>query len=429
MAAHSGYLKRLLVVIIGTTGIAASINFLVDPYGLFGNGPWAGINVLKPASAERMRVVKPYLAERMAATTVIGGNSRPELGIDPMSQCWPASYQPVFNAGIAGASFSYQASLSMHASGTTATRILHGVDFLDFIHPTGALSEPGNKAPSRSPEERRLFVAGLHPQDFSHLVQRTIDRLKALFSLTTLADSFYTVVAQRDANASTRTSAGFNPARDYFEIIRHEGQQVLFAQKNRELIDRLSHSFQLDPDTGDAQSSFEALRRLIEWSKKQKVELVLFINPYHVEYLAILERSGKWRLFEEWKRSLVNITDNAAVSLWDFNTIDTYSAEQPPDAGDRRTVLRWFWEPAHYRSALGDVMLERMLATNCGAAANDAPFGTKLTTRSLEEHLLSLRRRLESHLRDGKVAANAATDGSNSKTDAAKKMSAAGSGR
>ncbi|MCW5642105.1 MAG: hypothetical protein KIT63_08430 [Rhodoferax sp.] len=403
MNAHIKYVRMLIVVAIAAAGLAATFNFLIDPYRLFGVGTRVGINALKPASAERMRVVKPYLAERFDAATVIGGNSRPELGLDTSSRCWPASHQPVFNAGIAGASFRMQALLAMHASGTTATRILHGVDFLDFIRPTDASPTQKSSEPAtESAHEQRLIVPGQHSRDWDYWTQRTGDQLKALFSLTTLADSVHTIAAQRNPNASTRTASGFNPANDYLDIVRTEGQHVLFAQKNRELASRLSREYRLDPDDGTDGDGFTALRRLIDWSKSRGIELTLFINPYHAEYLEGLERSGQWQLFEQWKQLLTDIAEGGGVALWDFNTLDAYASETPPAPGDRRTILRWFWEPAHYRSSLGDVMLERMLETTCGAAADSASFGARLSSSTLLDHLASLRRHMQSRVNDGR---------------------------
>ena len=38
---------------------AAGLNYLVDPYGLFGTPRIQGFNAIKPAAAERVRVTKP----------------------------------------------------------------------------------------------------------------------------------------------------------------------------------------------------------------------------------------------------------------------------------------------------------------------------------------------------------------------------------
>ena len=46
-----------------------------------------------------------------------------------------------------------------------------------------------------------------------------------------------------------------------------------------------------------------------------------------------------------------------------------FTEESVPAAGVRSGPLRWFWEPSHYRSELGDLMLDTMLAGTCDADA------------------------------------------------------------
>lgn len=388
-AATSSYLRVLgatvLVVALGAT----AVNALIDPYRLFGTPEIRGLSRVKPASAERMRVAKPFMADRLHAATVIGGNSRPELGLNPLSACWPATATPVFNAGVPGASFRLQTEFAMHA-GATARQMLHGVDFLDFTT-TGAVA-PGAE-PARSPEQRRLSVPGRLPDDTSFWLQRTQDHLTSLFSLTALGDSVLTVASQRDPYASTRTAEGFNPGADYVGIVRHEGQSVLFAQKLREFSGQLERARMLEHVDGGSGTSFEALRQLIAWCREHDVKLTLFINPYHAQYFQAIRDSGKWPMFEQWKRAVSEIAEEGGVPLWDFNTMDAYATEAPPPPGDRRTVLRWFWEPAHYRPELGELMLARMLGQDC-AGGPWPPLGTRLDAGNVDAQLAELRARV-----------------------------------
>jgi hypothetical protein len=396
MAPHLKYLRIGLAAALFTGLVAAGLNYLTDPYGLFGTPRIVGFNYLEPASSERTRVVKPYLGGRMDAVTVIGGNSRPEIGLDPESACWSATRQPVFNAGIPGASFRLQTLYAMHAAGQRTVQMLHAIDFLDFVRRTDAASAPPPQAALRSADERRLVVPGLQPDDIDHWSQVAKDHLTSLFSLTALADSAYTVASQRNPNASTRTPAGFNPGNDYLDIIRHEGQHVLFVQKAGEMRKRLSHGFALDPNDGTPASGFTAMKHLIAWSRQQGIELTLFINPYHAEYLAMLNDARLWPLFDEWKRTISVIAAQEGVVVWDFNTVDAYSSEVTPAPGNRRDVLQWFWEPAHYRRELGELMLARMLKESCAPTAG-APFGVKLEPNLIDKHLQQLGKAVKSY--------------------------------
>jgi hypothetical protein len=100
--------------------------------------------------------------------------------------------------------------------------------------------------------------------------------------------------------------------------------------------------------------------------------------------------AGRWALFEEWKRQLADIAAEFSVPLWDFNAVDSYSTESPPAAHDRRSMLRWFWEPAHYRRELGDLMLGTMLDRECGPSGAGR-FGVRLTPVSLPGQMARLR--------------------------------------
>jgi hypothetical protein len=378
----------LLVCLFG-----AGFNYLVDPYGLFGTPRISGFNELKPAASERARVIKPYMASRAKPKVVIGGNSRPEIGLNPQSACWGKADQPVFNMGIPGADVFMQTRYVQHAvENGEAQRVLLGVDFLDFLvdssKPTGEIDWNFLG---------KSFNGRLNPGSKEGLgtnisFQNAEDIFSGLFSLVALGDSVMTIASQRDKDAATRREDGFNPGLDYRPIIRNEGQSVLFRQKNLEVRKSLQQN---DIDVldihGQRTMPLEALRRFLEWAKTRGVDVVLFINPYHSDYLIQIEMAGKWPEFEEWKRQLTLVAEEYAVPLWDFNTFDRYSTESPPSPGDKRSELHWFWEPAHYRYELGDLMLASMLNRQCGSSPMPSKFGVKITQSSLQHHLDGLR--------------------------------------
>jgi hypothetical protein len=278
---HASPHKRFFLAFAATFLLAcllgAGLNYLVDPYGLFGTRRIAGFNELKPASTERVRVTKPYMASRVRSTVVIGGNSRPEIGIDPQSACWGKADQPVFNMGVPGADVFMQTRYVQHAvERGKSRRILFGVDFLDFLVDTGQ--------PAGSVDWRLLgksFDGRLGP-DTRPSLQKLEDAASGLFSLAALADSVTTIAAQGDAHAATRREDGFNPGLDYVPIIRSEGQSVLFAQKNREVREllRRQNLGVLDAE-GRHGRPLDALRRFLQWADAEGVEVVLFVNPYH----------------------------------------------------------------------------------------------------------------------------------------------------
>ncbi len=393
---HKRFLALLAATFLLASLVAAGFNYLVDPYGLFGTPRIARLNELKPASSERVRVIKPYMASRARPKVVIGGNSRPEIGLNPQGACWETADRPVFNAGIPGSDVFMQTRYVQHAvESGNARRVLFGVDFLDFVvdasKPMGKVNwdRLGKTFEGRLDSGREDgFGAALN-------MQVAEDVLSGLFSLVALGDSFVTVASQRDANSATRREDGFNPALDYRPIIRNEGQAVLFRQKNLEVRKRLQQNeIGILNVHGQLAMPLQALRRFLDWANAHDVEVVLFINPYHTDYLIQIEMAGKWPLFEEWKRQLAYIAAEYDVPLWDFNTVNRFSTEPPPLPGDRRSELEWFWEPAHYRAELGDLMLAAMLDRQCGKSRESGGFGVKLDPASMPHHLDQLRTKL-----------------------------------
>jgi hypothetical protein len=321
------------------------------------------------------------------------------MGIDPRSPCWSAAQLPVFNTGIPGAGLLQQLQFIEHGlAGGSARTVFLGLDLFDFIVDPRATPDyttwPGRPAAAGP----NLRVSADGRANDTYPLRRLEDWATGLLSLETLSDSMATVIRQQLADLPTRRADGFNPAADYWPIIRSEGQAVLFDQKNREILGYLSRPhkgiFQ-----GDTQWSwdFETLTRFIGRSESSEIDLVLFINPYHVDYLASIDITGHWELLDQWKRTLVSIADTRGLPLWDFNAIDGRTTEAPPPPGEKGTALSWFWEPAHYRAQYGELMLAAMSARDCAPDAG-GPVGVRLTASNLESHLAELRRNLDAYL-------------------------------
>lgn len=388
MSRHGRYLRLCAAAFAGTLAVAAAVNVAVDPYGLFGTPRVAGFNAVKPEASSHSRVAKPYQVAAARPATLVVGNSRPEMGLDPASACWSAAERPVYNLGLPGASFAMQLEALRHglAAGTVRTVVI-GLDFLDFLH-VGAVATAGEGGSGGgSPDDWRRRLA-LGPEGADQWRQRLTDWWRAAVSLDALADSLQTVVAQHDPDAGDLRADGFNPARPYRAIIAAEGQRVLFAQKQDELRGLFSRPG-LHLPAAEASPELRALDALLADLAARGVTPHLFLNPYHAAYLSAVDHGGLWPDFLRWKADLLAVTAAHGVPLWDFNTLGPFAREAVPPPGDRRTTLRWFWEPAHYTAALGERMLGALLGRDCAAPA-DAP-GERLSVATLAEQQRSLR--------------------------------------
>jgi len=136
-----------------------------------------------------------------------------------------------------------------------------------------------------------------------------------------------------------------------------------------------------------------------------------------------LRAAGLWPEFERWKEVLVNILaedssrhpGEQAFPLWDFSGYNSITSEPIPNAGDTSTQMKWYWESSHYKTEVGNFVLDRIfnyrqsdnryrnesekIATSCigalcqthfdsVATQNEIPadFGVQLTQRNLATH-------------------------------------------
>lgn len=357
------FLKRWAILVMLISISVMSFTALVDPYGLIGTPRWTGLNAKKPTAANRSSVIKPYQVARARADVLILGNSRPEMGLAPDHRCL-APIGRGFSLTLPGADVYQFVRSAQHALASHRPKLLLvGVDFVDFLVQEGRRGDPGKWPPYTAAFEERLAVDayGRHKPSW---VAKVTDYRNALFSLTGFVDAVYTLLAQRDPHAMQRRADGFNPAKDYLAIIRAEGQKVLFAQKLDELHARLrTPEWSLDHSGYSGSTEFTALERLLDTVADSDIETIVFINPYHARYLDALQSHGLTELFADWKARVASmVAAREGVAMWDFASLNTFTTEAAPAKNDRETVLQWFWEPAHYRRSLGDLMLAQMLA-------------------------------------------------------------------
>ena len=395
---YYGYLWYFIGTFLALITATTAINYLVDPYGLYDARRIPGINLHKPAADTHVRLAKPYQVKAVMPRTVIVGNSRPEVGMNPSNNCWPDQMRPVFNFGLPGAGIYMQARHAQHAIYVANVKhMLWGVDFIDFIKVrTGPVNKP-QWPPEAEGFESRLAVNADGTRNSAHERQSLKDFLRNLVSLDALSDSIKTLMVQNNDLVSTIRRDGFNPASKYLDIIAVEGQGLVFRQKNEAVTDLFSRpGLQLFDDGMMWSEEFEVVRGLLEYASQNNVNVVLFINPYHADYLLAIDLLGLWDQFVSWKVHLTTLAEQFGVELWDYSGINSQSAEKPPPLQDRETVLEWFWEPAHYREKYGSQILGQILNHQCNSADNPAR-GKLLTSENIMEHLRSGNNELEKY--------------------------------
>jgi len=223
--------------------------------------------------------------------------------------------------------------------------------------------------------------------------QRLIDDIRATLTLTALFDSIDTVLEQGRPNLGDVNEHGLTSDGPLDRIARSDGYYDLFARKNAEIFGKTERAARALADTPPRDiAELEYVRAIMGYCRERNIRLYFFIHPHHANLLEIIDRTGLWDRFEFWKIGLARLVEeyrlqagSPPIALWDFASYDGYTTEAIPARGDRSSALKWFWEPLHYKKALGDIMLSRMLGES------EANFGAELVSSSIDRHLAGIR--------------------------------------
>jgi hypothetical protein len=369
------YLRCLGLTLASVLAAVVAFNVVIDPFAYFGAPRIRGLSALKVQPGPELVAVKKAAMRRTLPDALIVGNSRAEVGFDPEHRGWRVRGLEPYNAAVRAADLYASVVMLQTARRSREPRVLVlGLDFLDFLtRPDARTQAFPDAAIESSAETARRW-------------------LRAVATLGGLLQSIRTVVAQRDPYPELITERGFNPLLDYHEIARVEGYHAMFQQRAREnaraYIGKPSALYVAGTQSSPA---FDLIQTLVDQASRRQTEVHLAIYPYHAQILIMFEAAGLWSGFEQWKRHLTEIAarGGAQVALWDFSGFSEYATEAIPPPGDRATEVQWYWEAGHFKKALGDVMLERMLLTD--ATREGEGFGARLTPANVDAHLLKMR--------------------------------------
>jgi hypothetical protein len=364
----TAYLRFLAIAFVALLAATAAFTRLVDPYDYWGGPDMGGLNRFKPAAGKHLEAVKLRQVARVQPVTLLVGNSRVAVGMDPASPLWPPAARPVYNLGLPGVGTDGLVDVALRAMDEAPVkRLVFAADFVDF---------------RLSLQDWRTWNASrlVRPADLQKGVR---ERVEILLSLAALTDSVSALAERRKANPATITPAGYDRLAEYNENVAAEGHAALFEQRQRDNIARYLAGPKAVRWPGPGNSpDWASLERLARECRRRHVELVLVTFPYHVDMLQAFDRSGLWPAFAEWKRGLAAFAEREGVPLYDFSRVTPETTEAVPAPGDTRTRMRWYWEAGHFKGALGERMVADLVR---GAPA----FGARLTAANVEAEIVA----------------------------------------
>jgi hypothetical protein len=367
------YMAIWAIALVLMLGAVAALCAIVDPYNVIGTPGLPGLTAQKPAAVHWARLSKAYLIQRHHPVTLILGSSSADVGFNPDSPAWPAAARPVFNLAIDGAGPDVFVRYLQHALATTAPK--HVVVAINFIE---SLNLPPRRVTAAAAQpfdfEPRMRVLPNGAPNPAHARAHIADLVFATLSFTALSDSLATLLHQHDPDTAYETTSGWNDGGELRRWAREDGFFRLVVDKDREKIAqykiwRTRKSLQIDP-----------VLRLVRLARAHGADVTLVIPPNYVDTMESLRQLGLDADYDAWKSAIVTGGTAAGATIWDFSGYSPYTTEPLPAPGDRTRRLRWIWEPVHFQSALGDLMIARW----CGAPGD---FGTILTPANLAAHI------------------------------------------
>ncbi len=388
MAAHKTYLTILTLTVLAIGILSAIVNVVVDPYGVHRLVSIAGFNKLKPSAQTNLRLAKTYDVKRVRPDAIFLGNSRVDQGFDPHLASVKFN-RVVYNAGLPGSSIYELYRFLEHTQATgRLNRVVLALDVFSF-------NTNIDRAASSFSEGRLLVQGDGTPTPFWD-IERIRDVHHIYIAWPTLMKSITTIADQDKGWASTRTILGYNPMIEGQYFIEKTGYKKTFEKKDKNYLRRLRRrQMNLAPTKSWPIGSMAYFTKIVEFCRKNDIQLDLLIHPFHAHVLEIMHETGIWPTFEAWKRELVAVlaSDKARhpnapeFPLWDFSTYNPMTTEAVP-ADDAKQQMKWFWESSHYKEIAGTVMAIRMY--NLPRQELVPPgFGVKLNPQNLEAHLQS----------------------------------------
>ena len=378
------YLITALSLCATLCAAVAAFCALVDPYGLYRFVEVAGFNANKPGHRGHDRMVKASAVRAIRPDVVLLGTSRTQYGMDAQSLELMAVGRRPYNLGLVGSGPYLALRYLQHAQANGPLKMaILGLDPLMFDLSSNEMAADFNEA--------RLDAA---PDGSLRRVNHFADACSTLFSWDALRLSVRTVVHQ-DTLISELQSLGSKDERVLQQhLAQSGGVHQHFVDTERDYL-KTFRAFRLTQDYRTS-PKFAALTELLRFARAHNIELRLYISPVHARMNEVIVAAGKQREVEQWKRQLVAalVDHNAAnpwrepVRLWDFSYANQLTTEEVPSDKQAHAPMRYYWETSHFRQALGDIVLQKILSQHPAAQS----FGMLLDSPTLNNSLASMHR-------------------------------------
>lgn len=348
---ESKYIAICFVFAITLVSLIATINFIVNPFGIYAASPVIqGFNDYFPAANSFPRLHKIERVKSVKPEVVIIGSSRADSGLNPTSEFFGDTR--VYNFALSASTIYEQRRTLEFAQAVSPLR--QAIITLDFF------SFNGQRLENKQFDESKLSVAALNP------IRSFFDTYGTLTAIDTFTTALkHLRYIRKPERYGFSTSNGFKNSRDIEYKIANLGAAHRFAaDPNEDAVSgesRFSFMYGDDP----LNTTFRHLEEMLDFARRNRIDVILLISPIHQKSWDRMETEGEMAAFLTWKKRIAAIVEadgrkyyTAPYPLWDFARLDTsFTTEPIPTADNKSGRMKWFYDSSHYKPALGDVIL------------------------------------------------------------------------
>ncbi len=367
---YRNFIILFIILFLFMISPIAIINYIVDPYGIY----HPDYIQKKPFINTHTRLHKTQRLLSRDYECIFLGTSRVEGLFDfeffEKEHLFFQICKTYYNAGISSASVEEVSEfLKLILKFNQPRIVFYGLDFVQFSAPII--------------ESKRSFLS-YYRKPYYH-------RIVVPFSLDTLWNSVKTInstgISYYKENGSWNIDKEMESKN--FSIFLESNilnLKQLFLLNEKAYYNNFYHNFSLN--MRDGKSTLFYYRQILENAYKNKIKFYLFINPFHIRLIEVLDRKIGYNRFEDWKRDIVKLNEEIAnlfntqpYPVYDFSGYNFITSEEIPVEGFK--MKYFYYENSHIRPSAGDLMLKKILL-NENQFNN---FGILISTKNIEEHL------------------------------------------
>jgi hypothetical protein len=364
------YLITVTIALCVAFLATAVFNVAINPYLVYPVPRIPGVSSLKVAAVGRERLMKAFDSPRHDAKSILLGSSRSDFGLSPKSPRWSDENRPVYNLSIAGSSIKEDYEFLLNyinvRKGTVAISSVYiGLDFEYF------LASSNNNSFENKGDALLSYSAHLRTSDdfsFSNSLLFAKELLWSTFSLDATIDSLRTIYGSVSGGGSDLQPDGLFLHSGLNKGLLDHGPRAVFDATHLDYVKNYGNTRRvLDRRLNPHSSAWSALSSLIHLAGNHNIELVIYLQPNHVERWDLLFHLGHLQDFELWKADVLaavqeGVAQRISVSLIDAAGFDRAHRQDVPDKNNYELSSLNYFDSIHYRGDVANLIIDSLVS-------------------------------------------------------------------